>query len=217
MDATSDIQPHGHSDGDSTPLRAARGALTPTEFGSLFERAAGKLWCVAAAVTSDRDRAPDVVQEAAVIALGKLGEFDPGTSFDAWMAQIVRFVALNERRRSQRRPSRSADPTVLDSTSSPDRDPPDQRGHRSLGALLSDEHAFDDAVLHSLATLEESARACLLMKTVLGLSYAEIARTLSIPEGTAMSHVHRARKAMRDHLKSQEARSNESKSRGGAS
>lgn len=217
MDATSDIQGHGHSGGDSTPLRVTRGALTPTEFGSLFERAARKLWCVAAAVTSDRDRASDVVQEAAVIALGKLSEFDPGTSFDAWMAQIVRFVALNERRRSQRRPSRSADPAVLDSTSNPDRDPPSGTGHRSLGSLMSDEHAFDDAVLHSLAALEENARACLLMKTVLGLSYAEIARTLSVPEGTAMSHVHRARKAMRDHLKSQEARSNESKSRGGAS
>ncbi|MCC6971026.1 MAG: RNA polymerase sigma factor [Phycisphaerales bacterium] len=218
MHATSDIQNHGRSDGDSTPLRVTRGALTPTEFGPLFERAARKLWCVAAAVTSDRDRASDVVQEAAVIALGKLCEFDPGTSFDAWMAQIVRFVALNDRRKSKRRPSRSADPAVLDSTSNPDRDSPDRRGHRSLGALLSDEHAFDDAVLHSLASLEENARACLLMKTVLGLSYAEIARTLSIPEGTAMSHVHRARKAMRDQLKSdQSSGPRESKPRGGAS
>ena len=212
MDAASDIHDHAHSGGDSTSLRVTRGAITSTEFGALFERVARKLWCVAAAVTSDRDRASDVVQEAAVIALGKLDEFDPGTSFDAWMAQIVRFVALNERRRTQRRPSRSADPVVLDSSPNSDRPTPDRSGHRSLGALMADEHAFDDAVVHSLASLEETARACLLMKTVLGLSYAEIARTLSIPEGTAMSHVHRARRAMRDQLKPQEP-----KAPGGAS
>lgn len=186
--------------------------LTPTEFGALFERAARRLWCVAAAVTSDRDRASDVVQEAAVIALGKLDEFDPGSCFDAWMAQIVRFVALNERRRTQRRPSTPADPAVLDSSSNSDRASPDRSGHASLASLMADEHAFDDAVVRSLATLDESPRACLLMKTVLGLSYAEIARTLSIPEGTAMSHVHRARKAMRELLKSQPA-----KAPGGAS
>lgn len=138
-----------------------------------------------------------------MIALGKLDDFDPGTSFDAWMAQIVRFVALNERRRTQRRPSNPVDPAVLDSSPISDRPSPDRSGHRSLAALLSDEHAFDDAVVRSLGSLEETARACLLMKSVLALSYAEIARTLSIPEGTAMSHVHRARKAMREQLKSQ--------------
>ncbi|MBL8759856.1 MAG: RNA polymerase sigma factor, partial [Phycisphaerae bacterium] len=177
MDATSDIPRDETPGGDSTPLRFTRGTLTPTEFAGLFEQAARKLWCVAAAVTSDRDRASDVVQEAAVVALAKLIEFDPATSFDAWMAQIVRYVALNDRRKSKRRPARAADPAVLDATSNPD--PAPRTGHRSLGALLADEHAFDDAVRHSLAELEETARACLLMKTVLGLSYADIARTLS--------------------------------------
>ena len=99
-------------------------------------------------------------------------------------------------------------------------------GPQGIVAKAGTEHLFDeikryigfDAVLRSLAALEENARACLLMRTVLGLSYAEIARTLSIPEGTAMSHVHRARKAMRDQLKSgQSSDPRESKPRGGAS
>jgi len=54
-----------------------------------------------------------------------------------------------------------------------------------------------DRVLEALVSLEETARACLLLRTVLDKSYREISLALDIPEGTAMSHVHRARKAMR--------------------
>lgn len=203
MTSAKDIPDLGSPDGAVPPTRVARGALTPAEFGELFERTSRKLWCVAAAVTRDRDRASDVVQEAAVVALGKLDEFNPGTSFDAWMAQITRFVALNESRRAQRRPARNADSSVLDSTANTGHGRPSSKTHGSLTTLMADEHAFDDAVARSLNSLEENARACLLMKTVLGLSYTEISRTLGIPEGTAMSHVHRARKAMRESLKSQ--------------
>ncbi len=57
------------------------------------------LWYVAAAIVGDRARAEDVLQEAAMIALGKLDTFEAGTSVQAWLAQIVRYVALNHRRR----------------------------------------------------------------------------------------------------------------------
>ena len=41
------------------------------------------------------------------------------------------------------------------------------------------------------------ARACLLLRAVQDLDYSELSRLLGIPEGTAMSHVHRARNALR--------------------
>lgn len=203
MDLTSDIQGHGESGSSESSSGSGSGPgrreITPEEFAALLNAAGRTLWCVAAAVTGDRDRASDVVQEAALVALGKLGEFDPETSFHAWMSQIVRYVALNDRRRAQRRAGR-ADPRVLDAARAA---PSERTEHRSLGALLSDKQAFDDAVNRALGTLDETARACLLMKIVLGLSYTDIARTLAIPEGTAMSHVHRARKAMRTAIKAE--------------
>ncbi len=181
----------------SQPVVVTR--LNASRFGELFVLHARKFWCVAAAVVGDRQRASDIVQEAAVIALGKLDEFDATTSFEAWMAQIVRYVALNEGRKKRRDVPTLTDPTQMDHG----------RG-RTLndravsvdpqGQVTKFQEEFDDAVCSALGGLEEIPRACLLLKTVLDLPYVEIAKLLGVPEGTAMSHVHRARKAMRDRL-----------------
>lgn len=177
--------------------------MTRDEFGQLFAQTSRKLWCIAAAVMGDRSRATDVVQEAVVVALGKLNEFDPSTSFAAWMGQIVRYTALNQARKRGREMPGLTDPAAMDAS----------HGHAGSrpaspvdagGGLRADQGAFDDEVQRALRHLEETARSCLLLKIVADLSYAEIARTLGIPEGTAMSHVHRARKAMRERLSARE-------------
>ena len=158
------------------------GALTPAEFAAGFRESSRVLWCVAAGVLGDRSQAEDVLQEAALTALNKLDTFQPGTSFVAWMSQTVRFVALNHRRKRERRrralQRQGRDPTGAGGAGSPS------------------EAGFDDAVQGALDTLPETARTCLLLKTVMECEYTEIAEVLGIPAGTAMSHVSRARKRM---------------------
>jgi RNA polymerase sigma-70 factor (ECF subfamily) len=181
--------------------------LTPAAFAERFEGASRTLWCIAAAVVGDRSAADDVLQEAAMIALGKLNQFDPDSNFLAWMARIVRFVALNHgRRRAGQRP---VDPEALDraAAGAPGTDPARLDGPaiatttlNGHGDLLKDQGAFDDRVLAALNVLEPGARACLLLRVVLNMPYREIARALDMAEGTAMSHVHRARMALRDLL-----------------
>ena len=70
----------------------------------------------------------------------------------------------------------------------------------SRGMVVPGQESFDDDVLKALDALEETARACLLLRTVMDMPYKEVSLALDIPEGTAMSHVHRARKTMRDRL-----------------
>lgn len=176
----------------------AAGVLTPAEFAVLYERAGRKLWGVAVGIVGDGQTAEDLVQDAAAIALTKLEQFDPATSFNAWMAQIVRFVAMNERRRLARQRTSASDPASLehridDEVPAPTGRLPVDRG----GRVRTDQDAFDDAMTRALAGLTEMARSCLLLRTVLELPYAEIADLLGVPEGTAMSHVHRSRDAMR--------------------
>lgn len=167
------------------PERATdpRGTLSPAQFAEQFRESSRVLWCVAAGVLGDRSHADDVLQEAALTALTKLATFRPGTSFVAWMSQTVRFVALNHRRKRQRRDralqSEGRDPTIADRVPPPDR-PQD----------------FDANVRRALASLGETQRTCLLLKTVVELEYSEIAEVLQIPAGTAMSHVSRARGKM---------------------
>src|SRR3954467_15209881 len=77
-------------------------ALSAEEFAVQFQSSWKPLWCIATAVVADRTLADDVLQEAAMVALGKLEQFDPRSNFTAWMGQIVRFVGLNHARRRTR-------------------------------------------------------------------------------------------------------------------
>lgn len=156
-------------------------------FEAAFKTSAKALWCIAAAIVKDRSLAHDIVQEAAVVAMSKLGEFDRSTSFAAWAGQIVRFIALNEHRRKGRAP-RSGDDLTLAA--------PESR----IDAAPEHESELRSHLASALDTLDDTARACLLMRTTMGMSYAEISGALGIPEGTAMSHVHRSRQALRARL-----------------
>jgi RNA polymerase sigma-70 factor (ECF subfamily) len=160
--------------------------MDPASFGAAFESASRALWCIAAAIVKDRTLAQDVVQEAAVVALRKLDEFDPSTSFAAWAGQIVRFVALNERRRLIRSGRHEAAGVAADSVGA------------AAGSVT--EADLKQKLAAAVGTLDDTARACLLMRTVMEMSYNDIGVTLGIPEGTAMSHVHRSRQALRSML-----------------
>lgn len=156
--------------------------LTRDAFARELERSRPRLVCLAASVLNTQNGAEDVVQEAALVALDRLDDFTPGTHFDAWMGRIVRFTALNHARARVR----------ARSVGEPSIELADRR--RSGGSLA---HELDDDLSRALAALAETARAALLLRTVLELDYATIARLLDIPEGTAMSHVHRSREALR--------------------
>lgn len=170
-------------------------------FAERFTAAGPALWCIATAILGDRHLAEDALQEAAVIALGKLDSFDPATSFAAWMGQIVRYVALNQARRRANARTLHVDPAALEHASAaPPRRVPPGGTLSGTGALSSTAEDFDDRVIAALQSIDETARACLLMRVLLDLPYREISRALSIPQGTAMSHVHRARRTLIERL-----------------
>jgi RNA polymerase sigma-70 factor (ECF subfamily) len=162
--------------------------LSEVEFARLFEQHSRALWCVAVAILRNRDEADDVLQESALKGLEKRGEFTRGTSFVHWMSQIVRFTALNEGRRRRVRQHVGVHAT---------NEPPDHSRDESEHELAE---AFDDRTLAALASLDETARVCLLMRTILDWSYHQISEALQIAEGTAMSHVHRSRQRLRSML-----------------
>ena len=171
------------------------------DFGALFKSSFRALWLVAYGVVQDATLAEDVVQEAALVALSKIKDFRAGTSFTAWMAQIVRYVALNHARAHRRRRT-----TPIDSAAAEPAAPAAQpaglaeAGISTDGHLAHDQPYFDDRVVAALKRVADTPRTCLLLRTVEGLEYSEIARLLKIPEGTAMSHVHRTRQFLRREL-----------------
>jgi RNA polymerase sigma-70 factor (ECF subfamily) len=172
------------------------------DFIAQYRQAYPRLTTIAAAIAGDQIQAEDIVQEAAIIALEKLDEFQPGSNLVAWLAEIVRRCALNYRRKTQNRKTYAADPASLvqlaqSSTLGLAASPIAEQ----TGDLLADQSEFDDEMIIALGRLSHDARSCLLLRTIHKLSYTEIAEIMQIPEGTAMSHVHRSKNELRNRLR----------------
>lgn len=161
--------------------KSVGGAMSRERFVSEFGQTRAVLWCIAASVLRSRSEADDVLQDAAMIGLSKVSEWTPGTSFVAWMSQIVRFVALNHGRKGQRRAA-TAKLAAAES-------------HGFVNEPHTDEPGTV-AILSTLETLDEIARTCFLLRTTRSMSYSEISAAIGVPEGTAMSHVFRVRKLL---------------------
>ncbi|TWT77341.1 ECF RNA polymerase sigma factor SigW [Posidoniimonas polymericola] len=177
--------------------------LSRDEFTELYLAAHPKLWTVAVAVIGDRDLAEDALQDAAITGLNKVDSYERGTNFAAWMSQIVRFTSLNYLRKREKR-DRTADPqhiveATADSARGQNTTAEPVLTHAS-GAFDPDKLGIDDQLAAALVTLPADRRICLLLRIVQALSYDEIAEMLGIPASTAMSHVHRAKAALKSQL-----------------
>lgn len=186
------------SGGQAQPVPRLDAGAFAERFGESYR----VLWLIAVGVLVDRHLAEDAVQEAVLIGLSKLDSFEPGTNFTAWMGKIVRHVALNQRRKHNRRRALSLNPADASATIQPEADPQVDPNPAidARGELHRDTQHFDDELLSALRSVDEVARACLLLRTIQGLDYKEISNLLDIPQGTAMSHVYRARQVLRQTL-----------------
>ncbi|MEM7808217.1 MAG: RNA polymerase sigma factor [Planctomycetota bacterium] len=158
-------------------------------FARLFADASRRAWVVAMGVLLDRHGADDVVQEAAAVAWRRRETFAVGTNFAAWICRIAHHCALARRRKKRPDSGLDTDRVIAPKPTTADADIANLEG---LG--------LGDALIRSLLALAETPRACLLMRVVLEASYDDIADALEIPPATAMSHVHRSRQRLAQHL-----------------
>lgn len=144
-------------------------------------------------LTQDTAEAEDLVQETYTKALRGFSSFQAGTNFRAWMYRILRNSFLSSRTGLKVTVAldEGADESVLPAE------------HATPESILI-EQAKREAVQQALSDLPVPFREILLLCEVEEMSYQEIAEALSIPIGTVMSRLFRARKALRDLLRRQE-------------
>ncbi|MFE5188524.1 RNA polymerase sigma factor [Streptomyces sp. NPDC056628] len=145
---------------------------------------------VAMTLTAQPADAEDLVQDTLLRAYNAIDRFD-GRHPRAWLLTIMRRAEINRHRR--RRPHLLDDPdaaldrmTAADTVASPEE------------VVLGE--GFDELVGAALAALPDKHRQVVRLVDIGGLSYAEAAEVLDVPEGTVMSRLHRARKRMRTHM-----------------
>ena len=139
--------------------------------------------------------AEDLVQETYLKALRSFASFQPGTNFRAWMFRILRNTFLSSRSRLEQRMTDALDSEEEDFAASPTPVTPE-----SLLIKNSDVEEVRDAIEQLPAIFREVILLC----DVEDASYREISEILSIPIGTVMSRLARARKAVRQSLSSTE-------------
>jgi RNA polymerase sigma factor (sigma-70 family) len=135
--------------------------------------------------------AEDIVQETYLKALRSFASFQPGTNFRAWMFQILRNTFLSSRSTLDRRMT-----VAVDS----EEDFPVLPATAATPESLLIERFSNDAVRSAIERLPVIFREVILLCDVEDASYREIAEILSIPIGTVMSRLARARRAVRESL-----------------
>jgi len=177
-------------------------SVTAKAFLDLLEPIRHALLSYARRASSRPAEAHDLVQQAVLVGWREFARFSPGTNFKAWMFRILVNTVYGDNKRIRRDPSRSGvdvDPKDLakDLTVAIEQEEAWQvlleRPDR-LGKLL------DQRLAEALEGLAEEPRHALLLRSIGEFSYREIAVLLTIPVGTVMSHVHRARRDLRQRL-----------------
>jgi RNA polymerase sigma-70 factor (ECF subfamily) len=137
-------------------------------------------------LAQDRAEADDLVQETYMKALRGFSSFQAGTNFRAWMYRILRNSFLSSR--TGLKATVAFDETDQEVAVQTDRATPEN-------ILLRE--ADREMMQRALAELPVHFREILLLCEVEEMSYQEISETLTIPAGTVMSRLSRARKALR--------------------
>jgi RNA polymerase sigma-70 factor (ECF subfamily) len=141
----------------------------------------------------NKDDAEDLVQETYLKAFRGFASFQPGTNFRAWIFQILKNTFLSQRAKTQRREA---------ATINSDEGLPELPACSDCVESILFERSRLDAIRGAIEQLPIIFREVLLLCDVEEASYREIAETLSIPIGTVMSRLARARKAVRESLRS---------------
>jgi RNA polymerase sigma-70 factor, ECF subfamily len=143
-------------------------------------------------LTGNREESEDLVQETYAKALKGFLSFQPGTNFRAWMYRILRNTFL-----TSRTGLRVTMTVPLDS----ENDGPELAVALDTPETIFLERSNSQLVQSAMAGLPVHFREILLLCEVEEMSYQEIAETLSVPIGTVMSRLSRARKTLRGLLR----------------
>lgn len=155
-------------------------------FAELVRRHQGKVRGLLLRLTANPPLADDLAQEVFLRAYRGLVGFEGRARFSTWLYRIAYNVFLNHRTRSK---ELAALPLGFESqTAAPD------------GDLSPTRFDMRRDLAGAIAALPERYRAVVTLYYLEDVSYPEIAEVLDLPLGTVKTHLHRAKKLLRQHL-----------------
>jgi len=165
--------------------RAAEGEVAAYE--SLYRAHVGRVHALCLRMCRDRSEAEELVQDVFVRVWERLGSFRGESAFATWLHRVAVNTVIEALRAKGRWRERLAD--AVDPA-----DIPDDAFQQLAGVDLDLERA--------IATLPPRARLVFVLHDIEGYRHEEIAGLLDVATGTSKSQLHRARKLLREALRS---------------
>jgi RNA polymerase sigma-70 factor, ECF subfamily len=168
--------------------RAGQSAHSESEraFAELLRRHQGKVRGLLLRLASDRTLADDLAQEVFLRAYRGLAGFEGRARFSTWLYRIAYNVYLNHRTRVRELASL---PEGFEAGA--------MAPETALSASRSDLRRDLDV---AIAALPDRYRAVVMLYYLEDVSYPEIAEILDLPLGTVKTHLHRAKRILRENL-----------------
>jgi RNA polymerase sigma-70 factor (ECF subfamily) len=174
---------------DELVRRAKAGDLSA--FDALVARHYERVFALAFHLLGNADDAADATQDAFLKAFERLKQFRGEAAFSTWLYRITVNVCHDFQRRRQPVPFSQLseeESETLNWAEATEPDPEEEWQRREKR----------EAVQKVLQQLPDEFRQVLILCDLQGLTYAEAAAILDVPEGTVKSRLHRARHAFKD-------------------
>lgn len=164
-----------------------------------------RVWNIAFRMIGDADNADDIAQEVFVRVYRFTGRFRRMSSLSTWLYRITMNLCIDSLRRRKRWATFSLDQLEAENhgmhwssvavghpagTHNPSGSPARELEAAELRAKLTE----------AILSLPGSHRSVVVLRGIEGLSYREIASVLKCPEGTVMSRLFYAKRALREKL-----------------
>lgn len=181
-------------------------ATEESNLRSRFEEEAlplmGSLYAGAMQLTRNPGDAEDLVQDTYVRSFQKFHLYKPGTKLRAWMHRIMvnRFINLYRRRKNS--PESASFDDLHEFIGKEDTQAlSDYQSAEVLHGLMQNDgflESLDSRLKDALENLGDEYREVLILNVIGEMAYREIASELSIPVGTVMSRLSRAKSILRE-------------------
>jgi len=158
-------------------------------YAVLVRRYERRIYAIVRRMVRTHEDADDLAQETFVRAYQSLGTFDASRKFYTWLCRIAINLAINFTEKARRRATESLDAHA----ESAGLEAQESVGSRSNPSAQAEHDELSAAVEKALAALPEGMREVFILRAFDDLSYEEIAEILSVPRGTVMSRLARAR------------------------
>lgn len=192
------VNPEKHTDLgrlSDEDLALALKAGNEAAFDEIVRRYQGRVYAVAYRITTNREDALDVTQEALLKVYQKIESWQPTGGFLPWMLRLTSNQAIDHLRRVKRKRHQELDESALNEYVLENEESGEENTAKSVWAK-----EIAERVDEALVVLSPTQRAVFVMRHYEGLALNDIAESLNCTVGSVKVHLFRAMRKLQKAL-----------------